>query len=78
MFGEGLLYSNKQLINKTTEDSGFYVKNSRRNMVRIFFVSNPLYKIQNYILELTGKLQVQIYQNLKTVFQKLKSQAVIF
>lgn len=47
-------------------------------MVRIFFVSNPLYKIQNYILELTGKLQVQTYQNLKTVFQKLKSQAVIF
>lgn len=26
MFGEGLLCSNKQLINKTTEDSGFYVK----------------------------------------------------
>lgn len=47
-------------------------------MVRIFFVLKPLYKMQNYILELTGKLQIKIYQNLKTVFQKLKSQAVIF
>lgn len=39
-------------------------------MVRISFVLNPLYKIQNYILELTGKLQAQIYPNLRTVLQE--------
>lgn len=78
MFGEGLLCSNKQLINKTIEDSSFYVKIPEEIRWEFSLFLNPLYKIQHYILELTGKLHVQIYQNLKTVFQKLKSQAVIF